>query len=189
MRAKITIPILIGFSIGIISLFAIYTSSYKGLEKDAATFSRHTKSCEYLIKGYSVKFEVPHFTEVQVDPDIEGSEILFSIYYTNNKLAYRGYIQLWKIESLKEFLDHSKYLSPFDFIFYKMDNIKLNYYQGYIIEWTTVHGQQVRSGKDYWLNINNTNEVVRVSFITDKENFPSDLTNIIQQTLYSLQIK
>lgn len=186
MRTKIIIL----FLIGIISISAIiYSSSCQGLREEVTTYSSHSKSYEYIIKNYSITFKVPDSTEVQVDTDIEGNEIFFSIYFTNNELAYRGYIQLWKIENLKEFLDNSKYLSPFNFIFYKINNIKLNSYKGYIIEWTTEYEQHIKSGNEYWLKINDSNEVVRISFITDKEKFPTDLKDIINQLLKSLQIE
>jgi hypothetical protein len=186
MKTKITILVLIC----IVSILAIHHFFHPGSPKDVATLSSHYNPHEYIINNYSVKFEVPDFTEVKIDTNVGmGEEVLFSLYYTNNDFACRGYIQLWKIENLKEFLDSSKYLSPFDFLSYQISDTKQNNYPGYVTEWTTEYEQQIRSGKEYWLKINHADEVARVSFITDKEIFPDDLKQAVQHTVDSLQIK
>ncbi|MDA8220133.1 MAG: hypothetical protein M0Z35_00135 [Desulfitobacterium hafniense] len=113
----------------------------------------------------------------------------FSTYLLNNELAFRGYIQLWKIKDLERFLSYSKSLSPFDFRSYKVSDVLKSEYQGFVIEWTAEFGQKSISGKEYWLKINNTDEVVRTSILTDTVDFPNTLDNVIQQILDSLQIE
>ncbi|MCO5384802.1 MAG: hypothetical protein NHB14_02520 [Desulfosporosinus sp.] len=118
-----------------------------------------------------------------------GNEMQFSTYLLNNELAFRGYIQLWKIKDLERFLSYSKSLSPFDFRSYKVSDVLKSEYQGFVIEWTAEFGQKSISGKEYWLKINNTDEVVRTSILTDTVDFPNTLDNVIQQILDSLQIE
>lgn len=162
-------------------------NGYFPIRSNVTTLSSNYKSFEYTINDYSVKFEVPDATEVHVSPD-KGEQLRFSIYLVNSKLAYRGYIQVWKIKNLEGFLSDSKSLSPFDFRSYKISNVKQSKYHGFIIEWTTEFGQKLTSGNEYWLIVDNTEEVVRISFITDTADFPNELQNVIQQTLNSLKI-
>ncbi|MCO1600675.1 hypothetical protein [Desulfosporosinus nitroreducens] len=152
-----------------------------------ATIMTSYKPLQYDIDDYTITFSVPDATEVYVSSDM-GNEMQFSTYLVNNELAFRGYIQLWKIKDLERFLSYSKSLSPFDFRSYKVSNVLKSEYQGFIIEWTAEFGQESISGKEYWLKINNTDEVVRISLLSDTVDFPNKLDNVIQQILDSLQI-
>lgn len=145
------------------------------------------KPLEYNIDDYNITFAVPNATEVYVSSD-KGDEIRFSTYIINNELAFRGYIQIWKLKDLERFLSYSKSLSPFDFRSYKVSNVQKSEYHGLIVEWTAEFGQELISGKEYWLKVNNTEEVVRLSILTDTADFPNKLQNVIQQILDSLQI-
>ncbi|MCB8817947.1 hypothetical protein [Desulfosporosinus shakirovi] len=153
-----------------------------------ATIKTSYKSSQYDIDDYTITFSVPDATEIYVSSDM-GNEMQFSTYLVNNnELAFRGYIQLWKIKDLERFLSYSKSLSPFDFRSYKVRDVLKSEYQGFIIEWTAEFGQESISGKEYWLKINSTDEVVRISILSDTVEFPNKLDNVIQQISDSLQI-
>lgn len=143
---------------------------------------------QYDSNDYSIKFEVPNDTEVNVSSD-QGEQMKFSIYLVNSRLSFRGYLQLWKVKDLKSFLSDSKSLSTFDFRTYKIRNVQQGKYHGIINEWTIEFGQKLTSGKEYWLKIDNTEEVVRISFITDTADFPDNLQDVIQHILNSIEIK
>lgn len=157
-------------------------------QSNLTTISNTYKPFQYTIYDYTVKIKVPDATEVHVSPD-QGDKMRFSIYFVNSsKLAFRGYIQVWKVKDLENFLSDSKSLSPFDFKSYNISNVQENNYHGFKTEWTADFGQNFISGKEYWFIINNSEEVVRVSFFTDTAEFPSELQNVTQQILNSFKI-
>lgn len=152
-----------------------------------ATISNTYKPFQYTIYDYTVNFKVPDATEVHASPD-QGDKMRFSIYFVDrSKLAFRGYIQVWEVEDLDHFLSDSKSLSPFDYKFYNISNVQENNYHGIKTEWTADFGKNFISGKEYWFIIN-SEEVVRVSFITDTTEFPGELQNVTKQILNSFKI-
>ncbi|MHB1651564.1 MAG: hypothetical protein ACYCVD_03695 [Desulfitobacteriaceae bacterium] len=163
------------------------THGYFPKQHNLTTISNNYKPLQYTIYDYTVNIKVPDATEVHVSP-YQGDEMRFSIYFVNSELAFRGYIQVWKIKDLEHFLSDSKSLSPFDFKSYNISDVQKNNYHGLKTEWTADFGQNFISGKEYWFIINNSEEVVRVSFFTDTAEFPGELQNVIQQILNSFQI-
>ena len=194
MRKKPLIIILIAL---IIVIFAFLSLSSKGSAKTIKhgyfplqsneTSMTNYKPLRYDIDDYNITLAVPDATEVYVGSD-KGNELRFSTYLVNSDLAFRGYIQLWKIKDLERFLSYSKSLSPFDFRSYKVSNVEKSEYHGFLTEWTAEFGEGLISGKEYWLKINNTEEVLRLSILTDTVDFPNKLQGVIQQILDSLQI-
>lgn len=145
------------------------------------------KSFNYDLKHYNIRFAVPDTTDVKVSSDI-GEEMLFSTYLVNRKLSFRGYIQLWKIKDLEPFLVQSKSLSPFDYRSYNISNVKESEYHGFITKWTAEFGPELISGKEYWLEIYHSEEVVRLLILSDTADFPDKLQNVIQEIIDSIQI-
>ena len=145
------------------------------------------KSLNYELNDYNIKFAVPDATDVKVSSDI-GEEMQFNTYLVNRKLSFRGYIQLWKIKDLERFLIQSKSLSPFDFRSYNISNVKESEYHGFKTEWTAEFGPELISGKEYWLEIYHTEEVVRLLILSDSADFPDKLQNVIQEIIDSIQI-
>jgi len=141
---------------------------------------------EYRLVNYSVRLEVPENTELIVTPD-QGQEMQFNIYFSNEPLAFRGYLQLWQIGDLESFLKDSKALSPFDFIYYELSGIGQNLKDGFKAEWTADFGESWISGCEYWLRLENTT-VVRLSFFTDTKDFPEGLSPVIQKMIDSLVV-
>jgi len=195
--AKIKKTTLIGataFVIGMLVLIFIFRGSVETLtpgyfqqHRNLESISKSYKPVQYTIDNYTVNFKVPEATEVYVSPD-QGDKMRLSLYFVNSsKLAFRGYIQVWKVTDLEHFLNDSKALSPLDFKSYNLRHVQENNYQGLKTEWTADLGQNFISGTEYWL-ILNSEETVRVSFFTDTAQFPGELQNVTQQILNSLKI-
>ena len=150
------------------------------------TLANTSKPFQYTIDDYTMSMKLPEATEVHVSPD-RGDNLRFSLFFVNSKLAFRGYVQVWKVKDLEHFLSESKSLSPFDFKAYSLSKVQENNYKGLKTEWTAGFGQNISSGKEYWLNLN-SEEVVRVSFFTDTDEFPVELKIMTQQILNSFEI-
>lgn len=141
----------------------------------------------YSFDKYTISFAVPKTTEISVSPD-KGKELQFSTYLFNNDLGFRGYIQLWQIKDLEPFLSYSKSLSPFDFQSYEISTIRTKEYHGFKIQWTADFAQKTISGEEYWLNVDKTKEVIRLSILADTAGFPETLQTHMQNILDSLHI-
>ncbi|HEY8875163.1 MAG TPA: hypothetical protein VIM32_00505 [Desulfosporosinus sp.] len=155
-------------------------------QHDLATLANSYKLFQFTIDDYTVNLKVPESTEVHVSPD-QGENMRFSLYFLNRQLAFRGYVQVWKVKDLTRFLSDSKALSPFDFKSYSMSKVQENNYQGFKTEWTADLGQNLISGKEYWLTLN-SEEVARISFFTDTGEFPGALKPMTQQIINSLMV-
>ncbi len=103
-------------------------------------------------------------------------------------MAFRGYIQVWKIKDLESFLRNSRSLSPFDFISYHMSELQQNVSHGFKTEWSADFGEKFISGKEYWWTINQTEEGIRLSFYTDTADFPQELDSILIRILDSVKV-
>jgi len=152
-----------------------------------AALSHLYESHHYKINNYLVTLELPEGSEVHVTPD-QGQEMLFNIYFTNKNLAFRGYIQVWKIKDLEAFLNNSKLLSPFDFIFYNMDRLQQDGSTGFQTQWSADFGEKFISGKEYWTTMDQSEGVIRLSFFTDTEKFPVELEEVVEHVQQSLKI-
>ncbi|MGI6448789.1 MAG: hypothetical protein ACOX3R_00425 [Desulfitobacteriia bacterium] len=142
---------------------------------------------EYRLAGYQVSLEVPENTAIIVTPD-QGEDMRFNIYFTNDTLAFRGYIQLWKIKDLESFLKKSKALSPFDFIYYQLNALIQDHKEGFTTEWSADFGDSRVSGREYWLKTDSSEEVLRLSFFTESADFPEGLKPVTQKVLASLRV-
>lgn len=166
---------------------SVMASTHKYFSSHAFSSTIDYKKLQYTIDDYTLNIELPAATEIQVSPD-KGEEMQFSIYFVNNDLAFRGYIQLWRIKDLENFLSNSKTLSPFDFISYNMSSLQHNFHRGFKTEWSADFGETFISGKEYWWSINSNEEVIRVSFYTDTAGFPAELDPVIQHILNSIEL-
>lgn len=152
-----------------------------------ASLSHLYKSHHYKINNYVVTLELPEGSEVHVTPD-QGQEMLFNIYFTNKNMAFRGYIQIWKIKDLEAFLNNSKSLSPFDFIFYNMDRLQQDGSTGFQTQWSADFDEKYISGKEYWMTMGQAEEVIRLSFFTDSKEFPVVLEEVAEHMRKSLKV-
>jgi len=165
----------------------VWASTRKYLASQAAAGYRY-KNLVYNLENYSISLDLVEDTKVHVTPD-KGEELLFNVYFTNDTLSFRGYIQLWRLEDLEHFLTSSRYLSPFDFISYNMTNLPNVAEQGFKTEWSADFGDHFVSGQEFWWSLNNTDHVIRLSFFSNTKNFPEKLLPIIQHTVDSVKVK
>lgn len=145
------------------------------------------KSYKFSEAGYIIDLKLPESTEVNVSPD-KGEELQLNIYLEDSKLSFRGYIQIWKVKDLASFLENSKNLSPFNFIYYSLTNFQKNNGSGFKTEWSADFGDSFISGQEYWWAIKNSAETVRLSFFTDTESFPREFDIIVSQVLDSIEV-
>lgn len=59
--------------------------------------------------------KLPQSTKVMAIHFSDKRELMHSVYFDDEKLLFRGYIQLWKINDVESFLVTSRELSTFDF--------------------------------------------------------------------------
>ena len=164
------------------------THGYLSKQPTSTTISNDYKPFQYTIHDYTIKIKFPDTTDIHVSSD-QGDKMRFSMYFTNSsKLPLRGYIQAWEIDDLEHFLSDNKSLSPFNFKSYSISKVQENNYNGLKTEWTGDYGKNFICGKEYWFILNNSKEVVRVSFFTDTAKFPAELQNVIEQILNSFDI-
>jgi len=155
-------------------------------QRNLTTLTKTYKPFQETINNYIVTMKLPEATEVHRSPD-QGENMQFSLYFVNSELAFRGYVQVWKVNDLDRFLSDSKSFSPFDYRSYSISKVQQNNYQGLLTEWTANLGQNLISGKEYWLRIN-SEEVARVSFFTDTAEFPTELQDMTQQITNSFKV-
>ena len=133
-----------------------------------------------------IHLELPTTMQV-VENWVEDREQLhFSAYINDEHYALRGYIQIWQISELEDYLHKSKEMSTFDFYTYSLNATQVNELQGFVNIWGASFGQLTRiSGKEYWLNTPN-HKVVRIAFLTNDTNFNEEQLKIIGHILSSL---
>jgi len=112
-----------------------------------------------------------------------------NIYFTDSILNFRGYIQIWAITDLKNFLADSKARSPFNFTYYSLDeHFTLKSSKGFREDWGADFGDMYISAREHWLKLPPKNEAVRISFLSDTAAFPDKLKPVVDQILNSLEV-
>ncbi|WP_368293411.1 hypothetical protein [Dehalobacter sp. TBBPA1] len=161
---------------------------YLYLEGPAIASFQNDRTYEYQVDNYAVKAQFPATTEVHLTPD-KGEEMRLNIYFTDSKLSFRGYLQIWRAADLEHFLQDSKARSTYNFISYVLKRTSLNHWNGFEESWSADFGENVISSQEYWLELNDNNEVVRISFFTDQAFFPDSTSSIIRLTLDSISVE
>ncbi|KGK91797.1 hypothetical protein DP73_01855 [Desulfosporosinus sp. HMP52] len=126
-------------------------------------------------------------TKVMETPIIESGQLLYSAYLNDQTILIRGYIQIWNLDDLENFLVNSKRISTFDFHSYSLQPIKIANDKGYLTEWTASFGESYRiSGLEYWLKKSDTSGVLRISFFTDTTSFSKEQMGYIEKIINSI---
>jgi len=160
---------------------------YYYLQGSVKAIARVFKPYQFNCGAYEISAEFPSSAELHLTPDI-GEDMLLNIYFTDNKLKYRGYIQLWLLDDVEQFLENSKAKSSYDFISFSRIKVELHNYTGYQEEWTADFDGTFISAKEYWLEIKKPGEAVRISFFSDTAEFPEQLNKIMNQVINSLRL-
>lgn len=143
---------------------------------------------EYKLGDYPITVEIPNTTKVYEDYIGDKREVMFSAHLLDKKLKYWGYIQLWNIEELERFLDASKGTSMYNFTYYRKENITVNTYRGFLVEWSAKFtNDRTISAKEYFLKKDEGPMVLRISFLTNDERFPKELDELINKVLFSIK--
>ena len=130
---------------------------------------------------------LPQSTKIIETPIIERGQLIYSVYLNDHTVLIRGYIQLWNLDELEDYLVHSKRISTFDFQSYSLKPIKIVTDNGYLTEWTASFGDSyVISGIEYWLKKSNSSEVLRISFFTDTTSFSKEQKIYIDKVISSI---
>jgi len=130
-----------------------------------------------------ISINLPSSMKVLENPMEDQEQLIFSASLNDEHYALRGYIQIWQINDLADYLQKSKEISPFDFYTYSLNPTQVNNLQGYVNSWGASFGQLTKiSGLEYWLNTP-YNKVLRLAFLTSSPSFNDDQQKIIQYIL------
>ena len=141
---------------------------------------------DYTFEQIPLTLQLPKTTYV-IENYISGSEILFSSFLQDKKYGYWGYIQLWDIADLEDFLKTSKSQSNYKFASYNSIKIGLKNYNGFRIYWTAkFKNNRNVIGKEYFLRNKNDKPILRISFFTDELN-QNQFDQLTKQIMLSLK--
>lgn len=175
MKKHIGLGIFLGICLSLITLYCLLS-----VNNDNSKVLKHTFNNQLLV-------HLPHSTKVMETPIIERGQLLYSVYLDDPTLLIRGYIQIWKLDDLENYLVNSKRISTFDFQSYSLKPIKVANFNGYLTEWASSFGDSYRiSGKEYWLKKSAIGEVLRISFFTDTTSFSKEQIEYIDKIISSI---
>jgi hypothetical protein len=127
----------------------------------------------YPLPETNLSIFLPTSTQV-VKSNINNGEILYSWYLDDMTLNYWGYIQLWSVSKMDQFIDQAKNNSQARFLLYQKEPFSISGYSGYKINWKVLEAtNKVITGIDYYLKVNN--KLLRIDFATYNQKIPSQL--------------
>lgn len=143
----------------------------------------------FYIEKFNIIIELPETTSTT--GDYYGDEqVLFSSFLNDRTLKYWGYIQIWKIPDLEDFIKNSKSNSIFQFTYYNQQPIDVNNLKGIEVNWSaTMQNERQIASKEIFLRKPNSEEVLRVSFFTEGKEIPSNLNQIFNSIISSIKWK
>lgn len=152
-----------------------------------SVISNNSKLIEHTLNNQLV-VSTPNTTKIIENNITEKGQLLRSVYLDDQALFLRGYIQLWNISNLENYLVDSQEMSTFDFLSYSLKPIKVAGFDGYLTEWTESLGLDYKIlGTEYWLRKSNTTEVLRISFFADSTSFTKDQNEYINKIIDSIK--
>lgn len=144
---------------------------------------------EYRLGTHPVTLKLPRTTRVVAETP-GTDDMLYSAFFQDEALRFRGYVQLWRIEDLGKFLADSKEHSRFDFKEFKQKRIKLKGCEGFQIDWEAVmQDNRPASGRDYFLKKEGSREVLRLSLFSETTGFPKELAEVADTVVSSIEWK
>lgn len=144
---------------------------------------------DYHLGTHPVTVKLPQTTQVVAETP-GNDEMIFSSFLRDEKLDFQGYIQLWNITDLEQFLANSREHSRFDFKEFKQRKIKLKTCQGFQIDWKAVmQDKNPAAGREYFLKKDDSYEVLRISLFTGTASFPEELAKVADIVISSIEWK
>ena len=151
--------------------------------------SSDQKLITHLVGG-TVLLDLPLSMEVRENPLQEGELLQYSAFFRDEGISLQGYMQIWQIKDLNNFLVQTKEQSTFDFYTYSLNPIKIGKFQGILNLWGASMGEQSTiSAKEYWLQLPKEGQFLRLAFLTNKPVFPEEHNKIIAKVLSSIRLK
>jgi hypothetical protein len=142
---------------------------------------------DHKVNG-NIVVRLPETTKVSRTPIGDQREVVASLYFSDEKLAFRGYVQLWRIDDLERFLVVSRSQSTFSFTSYRLNRIRVANLYGFVVEWTAaLRDLNYVSGKEYWVKKDRSPYVLRVSFFVDAPSFSETQLNLMDQIIRSIR--
>ncbi len=134
---------------------------------------------EYRLGQHPLEVRLPITTRVVSEIPGDG-EMLFSASLKDDELGFSGYLQLWRVEDLDEFIAASKERSPFDFKEFTRKQVKLGDCEGFQVDWKALmRNNKPASGRDYLLRKGDSDEVLRLSFFSETASFSPRLAEAV----------
>lgn len=175
MNKNLFIGIIIGICLSLIlsnPLLSVYSTN--------SNVIKHTFNDQLTL-------QLPHSTRAIESKITERGELLYSVYLDDQTLLIRGYIQLWNLNDLENYLVNSQRISTFDFSSYTLKPIEVTNFNGYLTEWTASFGESYRiSGIEYCLKKSDASNVLRISFFTDTTAFSKEHIEFIDKIINSI---
>ena len=143
----------------------------------------------FYIEKFNIKMELPETTSNTGDY-YNNEQVLFSSFLSDQALKYWGYIQVWKISDLDDFLKNSKSNSVYQFTYYNQYAINVNNLDGLETDWSAImQSKRQLVAKEIFLRKPNSDEVLRVSFFTEGKEIPSNLNQTYSYIVSSITWK
>lgn len=175
MKYQFILGLLLGICLSTFTLNPLLSAN-----SNSSNFIKHTINDQLIMN-------IPNSTRVIENNIIEKGHLLSSVYLDDQTLLLRGYVQIWNLSNLENYLVDSQKISTFDFHSYSLKPTEVANYDGYLNEWTASFGLNYRiAGIEYWLKEPNSSEVLRISFFTDTTSFSKEQLEYIDKIIGSI---
>lgn len=118
----------------------------------------------------------------------DQGQLQYSAYLNDEYSSISGYIQIWELSDLNNYLRYSKAISTFDFFTYTLNDYQRGDHKGILNIWGASFGESKISGKEYWLKLSDS-KVIRIAFLTNQINFSDGQLQIINSIISSLKLE
>lgn len=173
----------LGAVLGIVCTLIIQLLITNFLEPGVRPVMHNLRFVNYKISPFSLEIQLPGTTKVTEDY-IYGDEVLYSCFLQDSSQQFWGYMQIWDIPDLNEFLASCKSQSEWNFITYDIQEIVYDIYKGFKISWRAeFHQGQTVLAEECFLQNHGNSMVLRVTLITDQGEFPEELAKTIISSL------
>jgi hypothetical protein len=157
---------------------------------NVAVSTSKIKYQNYSYQDVSLSVSLPETTKVSEDYYSSG-EMLLNSHLCDDEHNYHGYIQIWNIGDVEEFIEKSKLNSTFNFTSFEHEKFSNDSYTGYVVAWTAqLQDSGDIAGRDYILQIKGKDkQFLRISLTIDDAVYPEGLAEIEETIISSLEWK
>lgn len=141
---------------------------------NVAVSTSKIKYQNYSYQDVSLSVSLPETTKVSEDYYSSG-EMLLNSHLCDDEHNYHGYIQIWNIGDVEEFIEKSKLNSTFNFTSFEHEKFSNDSYTGYVVAWTAqLQDSGDIAGRDYILQIKGKDkQFLRISLTIDDAVYPA----------------